>query len=110
MIPVLQGAAAAGAKMWTRRRDTLWAGFEDLRHLGALAGDGRQDGFSGEGQGREDAVRRQAVALGADSGDLQFNRRTGGDDGRSRNRAGASNVELLLQMGLKRRGEASPVG
>ena len=96
--------------MRTRRRYTLRAGFKDLSHLGAFAGDGRQDGFPGQGQRREDAVRRQAVALGADSGDVKFNRRTGGDDGRSRDRAGASNVELPLQLGLKRRGEASPVG
>jgi hypothetical protein len=46
---MLQGAAAAGAKVRTGRGDAFGAGGKNLGDLGALAGNCRQDGLAGQG-------------------------------------------------------------
>ncbi len=63
--PVLQGAAAAVAKVRAGRPDALGARLNHFKEFGANTLAANQDPFAWKRQGHERSVRRNAVALGA---------------------------------------------
>ena len=83
---MLQGAAAAVAKMRAWRNDPVWARPQYLNHLRAFSRHPRADGFARQGQGGVEATGGQAVALGADRLDQQV-----GGVGGFRRRGGVGN-------------------
>ena len=65
MIPVLQGATAAGHEVRTHRCDPLRAGLQNVNQVAALTRSHRAHPFARQGERHEDRPQRDAVAFPA---------------------------------------------